>query len=133
MTLIEVIFATAVVEVALVGIVSAILASSTNRQAAADINHAVKACEEMMDMLSSMPFDTMMLQNGVPFTAKKLSPTVNVGSVTAIYIQSSGNVGEPMPGSQISDLAEVTVQINSATTTIRPVQVTLVRWRSRQP
>jgi len=112
-----------VLGVAIVGTLSLLLAVQSHNQSADDSRTAHKACQEVMEQLLSMPWDAMMIQDGIQFQAINIHPTELLGSVE---INNIGGPGNP------EELAEIVVRIQTDTASIRPINVSLVMWRANQ-
>jgi len=119
-SLLEVMIALAVLAIAMIGTLSVLLVVHQHNTATDEASLATKACQEMMEQLLNMTYDTMLVQDGIAFVAPKLHATQAIGTL---------QVTEPVP-----DRAEMRVRIQTqpGQITRSPVNVELINWRSRK-
>ena len=119
-SLLEVMIAMAVLAIAVVGTLGVLLVTHQHNTATDEASLAHKACQEMMEQLVGMTYDTMLAQDGLAFVAPKLHATQAIGAI---------QITEP-----VADRAEMRVRIQTqpGQVTRSPINVELISWRSRK-
>jgi len=114
-----------VLAIALLGTIGVLLMTHQHNTAASEASLATKACQEVIEQLRAMSYDSMLLQNDVTFVAKKVHPSWPIGVI---------QVSDISPSDDPDTKAEVRVRIQTqpGQVTQRPVNVELVTWRSRR-
>ncbi len=120
-TLIEIVVALMILAIALVGLVSLILAVQTHNQSFSDARMSHKACQEVMELLLGMQYSSMRAQNGVRFIVPVLHPTRQIGRVT---------LRDVSPPADPTTITEIEVSVNTQGVGLKPLNVSIVSRRT---
>jgi hypothetical protein len=115
--------AACVLVIAVMGTVSMLLVIQGHNMSADDARQAHKACQDVLEELLAMDYDTMAAQDGVAFVATRLHPTIPLGRIEVSDISPPGDNGT---------IAVVTVRVQSTRETFRPVDVAITTRRARR-
>ena len=114
-----------VLAIALLGVMGVLLVTHQHNTSSSEATLAYKSCQEVMEQLRAMSYDSMLAQNDVPFVARKLHPNREIGMV---------QISDISPEAEPDTLVEMRVRIRTGPgqVTRSPVNVELVSRRSRR-
>ena len=124
-SLLEVMIASAVFAVAMIGISGLILVTHQHSESSAETMVAYKASQEILEQLQAMTYDQMLAQDGVAFVVTQLHPTQEIGSIEVTDVSEPG-----LPDTKAE--IRVRVQTQAGEITRMALNVELVSWRSRK-
>ena len=114
-----------VLAIAMLGVMGLLLATQQHNASTSEANLATKACQEVLEQLRALSYDSMLAQNSLTFVAKKIHPSWAIGQVDVTDVSPAG---DPDTKAEI----RVRIQTQPGQVSKRPLNVELVSWRSRR-
>lgn len=124
-SLLEVLIAMVVLAIALLGVMGVLLATHQHNTSTSETSSAYIACQEVVEQLRAMNYDTMKQQHNLGFVAKKIHPSWPIGLI---------EIEDVSPAADPDTKAEIRVAIRTQPGQVgkMPINVQVVSWRSRR-